>query len=79
MSHPRGIYKLNTAIMSSECKPLVMMGKRCATCALMGELMSNCDAIVRAEAQMLDLSIYPALRDMQQTKVSRLIAESWYD
>jgi hypothetical protein len=39
ISHTRGIYILNTAIMSSGCKPLVMLGKRCATCVLMGELM----------------------------------------
>jgi hypothetical protein len=36
----------------------------------MGELMSNCDAIVRAEAQMLDLSTSHAWLDMQQPKVS---------
>ena len=38
----------------------LMTEKRCATCALMGEsttkMVSNCDAIVRAEGQMPDSS-----------------------
>ncbi len=60
--------------------PLVLVvetwKKRCATCALTGEstsLTSHCDAIVRVEAQMPDLSTFPALLNMQQSKVSRLV------
>jgi hypothetical protein len=34
------------------------------------KLTSHCDAIVRVEAQMLDLSISPALLIMQKPKVS---------
>jgi hypothetical protein len=50
---------------------------RCATCALMEEsttrLVSHCDAIVRAEAQMPDLSTSHVLLNMQKLKASRLL------
>jgi hypothetical protein len=36
-------------------------------------MVNRYDVIVRAEGQMLDLSIYHVLLDMQQPKVSRLV------
>jgi hypothetical protein len=36
-------------------------------------MVNRYNAIVRVEAQMLDLFTSPALLDMQQTKVSKLV------
>jgi hypothetical protein len=47
-------------------------GNLFVTCVLMGiqtMMVNRYDVIVRAEAQMLDLSTSPALLIMQQTKV----------
>jgi hypothetical protein len=51
-------------------QPLVMMEKRCVTCALVEgptmRLVSRYDAIVHVGAQMLDLYTSPALQNMQK-------------